>query len=181
MVPGVSGLAWRQTWSFTCIRASSSLVRALGKVDVLERQGLLVEDGRAAVAAPLPRRDVGELLVVAEGLALGGLALLPEVAAAGLLAGEGVTDHELAQLEEVGHPPGLLEALVHGPVAEDADVLPELLPQGGDLRQGLLEPRLVAGHAAVVPHDLAELAVVVVDRTGAADREEALHPVVDLG
>ena len=75
--------------------------------------------------------------------------------------------------------PGPLEALVHRTVAEDADVLPELLAERRDLRQRLLEAGLVAGHAAVVPHDLAELAVVVVDRAGAADRQEPLHLVVD--
>ena len=133
----------------------------------------------AALAGPLPGGDVAEALVVAEGLAVLGLALLAEVAAAGLLAGEGVADHELAELEEVGDPAGALEALVHRAVAEDPDVLPELVAQRGDLGQRLLEAGLVAGHAAVVPHDLAELAVVVVDRPGAADRQEPLHLVVD--
>ena len=76
--------------------------------------------------------------------------------------------------------PALSRRLVHGPVAEHPHVLPELLAQRRDLGQRLLEAGLVAGHAAVVPHDLAELAVVVVDRLRAADRQEPLHPVVHV-
>ena len=65
-----------------------------------------------ARALPLPGADEGEVLVVALGLALVGLVLDPEVAAAGLLAHEGVAAHELGQLEEVGDPQHLLERLV---------------------------------------------------------------------
>ena len=84
-------------------------------MDVLELEGLLVAGGAGRVAGPLPGGDVGEVLVVALGLALVGLVLGPEVAAAGLLAGEGVLAHELGELEEVVDPTGLLERLVGWP------------------------------------------------------------------
>src|SRR6478735_12302725 len=101
MWPPVSGPAWRQTWRVRSMVSSLPLlVRALGQVDVLEHEGFLVERGRAALAAELPGAHVGEVVVVAEGLALVGLALFAEVAAAALLAVEGVTDHQLAELEE---------------------------------------------------------------------------------
>src|SRR5690606_14149623 len=86
-----------------------SLVAPRRQLDVLEMQRLLVADRRLVVALVLPHRDVGELLVVAEGLAVGGLVLLAEVAAAGLLARERVADHEFGELEEVGHTARALE------------------------------------------------------------------------
>ena len=63
-------------------------------------------------------------------------------------------------------------------VAQDADVLPELLAQRGDLLEGRLQALLVAGHAAVVPHDLAQLAVERVDRPPALDAQQRLEPGV---
>src|SRR5215203_859469 len=139
MVPVAFGPAWRQTWSFTCIRGLPSLVGALGQVDGFEAEGLLVQRGGAAFAAPPPRRHVGELVISAERLAVLGLALLAEVPAAGLLAVEGVAHHELAELEEVRDAPRPFQALVHRTVTEHAHVLPELVAQGRDLGQGLLE------------------------------------------
>src|SRR3546814_2648865 len=76
------------------------LVRALGQVDGVEGERLRVHRRGARIAAPLPRGHVGEAVVVAQGLTFGGLALLAEVAAAGLLAGQRVAHHELAELEE---------------------------------------------------------------------------------
>ena len=53
---------------------------------------------------------------------------------------QGVEAQQLAELEEVGDPAGLLERLVDlVAVAEDVDVLPELLAQGGDLLEGRLQ------------------------------------------
>jgi hypothetical protein len=76
----------------------------------------------------LPGRDVGELVVVAQRLAVLGLGLGTEVAAAGLAPVQGVDAHEFAEFEEVGDAAGLLQALVEGVgAAEDADVAPELL------------------------------------------------------
>ncbi len=54
--------------------------------------------------------DLREVLVVADRLALLGLVLLAQVAAAGLVAGEGVAAHQLRELEEVGDPAGVARA-----------------------------------------------------------------------
>ena len=87
----------------------------------------------AAGRSGLPGGDVGEVLVVAQGLAVRRLALLAEVAAARLLAVQRVEAHQLGELEEVGHPAGLLERLVQlRAAARDGDVLPELLAQLAD-------------------------------------------------
>ena len=52
--------------------------------------------------------------------------------------------HELAELEEVGHAAGPLEGLVHGAVAQDPDVLPELLAAGrGSPRAAFSSPVLL--------------------------------------
>jgi hypothetical protein len=108
--------------------------------------------------------------------------LLAEVAAAGLVAGQRVEAHQLAELEEVGDAAGLLEVLVElGADAGHADLLPEALADLGDDLQRLLEAGLVAGHAAVVPHDEAELAVELVDAVVAVDAQQAAGLGVDLG
>ena len=134
----------------------------------------------ARPAVPLPRGDVRKVLVVAQRLALLGLVLDAEVAAAALLAVAGVAHEQLAELEEVGDAAGLLERLVEALVlAEHAHVGPELLAQRGDLAERLVEALGAAGHAAVVPHDLAELAVEVVDRLRALDRQQPVHLLGD--
>src|SRR5260370_32687786 len=112
-----------------------------------------------------PGRPVGEVLVVAQGLPVRGLALLAEVAAARFRALERVDAHELAQFEEVRHPTRLLERLVQLLVPfEHAYVLPELGTQFRDLPERVVEPGLIARHAAVVPQELPELPVKRVDR-----------------
>src|SRR5689334_4593949 len=127
---------------------------------MFECQGLLVALRRLARPGELPRRDVAELLVVALRLALGGLVLLPEMAAARFPALEGVEADELAEFQEVRDAPRLLEGRVQLLVlAQDRDVLPELLAERGDPGERVLEPLLVARHPALVPHDLPELLV----------------------
>src|SRR5919198_675400 len=69
--------------------------------------------------------------------------------AARLLAGEGVEAEQLAELEEVGHPPGLLQRLVERRrAAGHLDVGVELLAERGDVGQGLLQRLPAAGRAA---------------------------------
>src|SRR5262249_30408076 len=154
-----------------------SLVAPFGQVHELVRQRLCMELRLDAVALVLPRGDVAEVLVVALRLAVGGLVLEAEVAAAGLVALEGVQAHELAELEEVRDAAGELERLVHlGAGARHAQVLPELLAQPGDLSERVLEALLVPRHPAVVPHDLPELAVEGRRAALSADSEEPLRP-----
>src|SRR4029077_16203139 len=143
---------------------------------------LLVECRRLAHPFPLPRRDEGEMLVVAQRLAVGGLVLLAEVAAARLVAVQGVEAHQLGELEEVCHPAGPLQLLVEllG-AADDPQVAPELLAQRRDELQGLLQALRVAGDAAVLPDDPAELAVEGVRAPLAVDREELAQPRPDVG
>ena len=77
---------------------------------------------------------------------------------------QGVGAHQLGQLQEVGDAAGLLERLVQLTVGpEHAEVGPELLLQLGDPGEGLLQAGFRAGHAALVPHQLAQLAVDRVD------------------
>ncbi len=107
--------------------------------------------------------------------------LLAEVAAARLVAVQGVEREELGQLEEVGHASGLFQLLVQlGPAARHAHVLPELLAQLRDLGQGVAQAGLVAGHAAVVPHQPAERAVELVDRAAPVDLQQPLDACLHL-
>ena len=92
---------------------------------------------------------------------------------------QGVEAEQLAELEEVGDAAGLLERLVERLVAaEHVHVGVELLAQRGDVGERLLQRLLAARHAAVVPQDVAELAVEVVDRVLALDRHEPPRLVV---
>src|SRR5262245_52926758 len=86
----------------------SSLVGTGRRVGVLELELFLVQFGVDADALELPRRDVAEVLVVAERLAVIGLVLLAEVPAAALVAVECVAHEQLPEFEEVGHAAGLL-------------------------------------------------------------------------
>ncbi len=136
---------------------------------------------RLALPVPLPGRHELEVRVVAQGLALGGLVLLAQVAAARLVAVQRVDAHQLGELEEVGDPAGPLQLLVElVGAADDPQVAPELLAQRGDELERLLQPLGVAGDAAVVPDDAAELAVEGVGAAGALDREEPADPLLDV-
>ena len=113
----------------------------------------------------------------------GRLVLDAEVAAAGLVALEGVEAHELAELEEVGHAAGVLERLVELLRRRRGRVtfFQNSSRRPGIFAERLLEALLVARHAAVLPHDLAELAVEGVDGPLALDREQALRALGDRG
>src|SRR5215218_7329252 len=164
--PGASVPAWRQTRSlrsmvlFGPFRISWLLVASLCEVHVLELERFLVQRRCAAHALELPRRDVREVLVVAQCLAFLGLVLHPQMAATRLLTGEGVEAQQLAELEEVGDAAGLLERLVERRCAPGhAHVGVELLAQRWDVGERLLQRLLAACHPAVVPQDVAELAM----------------------
>src|SRR5215472_7816924 len=94
----------------------------------LEFEGLPVELGLLADALELPGRDVAEVRVVAQRLAFGRLALLPEVSAAGFPAVERIKRQQFGEFEIVGNAAGILQALVEVvPGAGNRDVVPELL------------------------------------------------------
>src|SRR5262245_55943816 len=142
-------------------------------MDVVELERLDVALGLVAGAGVLPGRDVAEVLVVAFRFAVFGLVLLAEMAAAALGALERVEAQQLAHREVVGHAAGPPERLVQLLLAaEHVDVLPELLAQDRNLLQRRLEPRLVASHPAILPEQLPEVAVEVVDRALTLDAEQ---------
>ena len=136
----------------------------------LEVQRLFGQLRSLVHALVLPYGGIYEVFVVTLGFALFGLVLRTEVAAAGLLAVECVACHQFAQFEEVGQAQRLfqfdVEVLL---LSYDLHVFPELLAQGLNLDDSLFERLLGAGHADVVPHDVAELLVDVVHRLLAVD------------
>src|SRR3954469_23878823 len=87
MRPGLLGAGWRQIRSlrFKVDPSHESLITPLRKMHVLKLQRLLLQLGRPIRALVFPGRDVGKLFIVPERLAVFGLVLLPEMAAAGLL------------------------------------------------------------------------------------------------
>ena len=129
-----------------------------------------------ADALELPGGRVTEVLVVTHRFAVVGLRLDAEVAAAALLAVQGIADKEFGEFEEVGNAPGVLELLVDFAIdAGDVDVLPELFAQGGDEFDRLFQALFTAGHAGLFPHDLAERAVELGDGLLPFDGEELVH------
>src|SRR5262249_16380390 len=82
------------------------------RVHFVERWRLLVELRLLAGAFVFPRRHVHEVLVVAQRLAVGCLALFAEVPAARFAAVQRVEGEQLGELEIVGDAAGVLEALV---------------------------------------------------------------------
>src|SRR5688500_11322284 len=180
--PGASAEGWRQTLrvSFTW-GSARSLVAPLGRVHVLELERLLVQHRLAPLAGPLPGRHVAEALVVAQGLSVLGLVLLAEVAARALLAVARVAAHEARELEEVGHAARLLEALVQLLAgAHHLELAPVAILELVDLSDRALQALGGARHAALLPHQVPQLAVEGVDAARAADRKEARHALGGL-
>src|SRR5262249_27018883 len=70
--------------------STALFITPFARVDALEFQRLLVQDGRPVRPLVLPGADEAAVLVVALRLALGGLVLLAEVGAARLVAGQRV-------------------------------------------------------------------------------------------
>jgi hypothetical protein len=121
-------------------------------MDVLEPERLLVKPGLAIRAEILPGGDIGKAVVVAPRFTILRLILFTKVAAARLLAKQGVAAHELTQLQEVRHASGLLERLVELRVAaRNVHVAPELRPERRQPLERLGKARRIARHAAVVP------------------------------
>src|SRR5439155_10175483 len=145
--------------------SSALLVTPLRRMHVLERQQLLVQFRRLAFPRVFPGRDKGEVLVVAQSLAVRRLVLLAEVGAAGFVAAERIGAHQLGQFEEIGHTPRLFKRLVDlFSSAVDLDVPPIFGAQLPNLADRLRETGGVARHATVVPYQLAKLAVERVHR-----------------
>src|SRR4051812_41488684 len=139
-------------------------------------QRLLMKTWGLVRSAVLPYRHVGEPVVVAQRLAVRRLVLDTEMSAARLLALERVHAHQLGELEEVRHAAGLLELLVQLLAgAGNEEVLVELMPEVGNLAQRVLETLARARHAAILPHDAAELTMVRVDRSLALGVEKLLR------
>src|SRR6188508_758449 len=92
------------------------------------------------------------MLIVAQRLAVGRLALLAKMAAARLRAVERVQCEQFAELDIVRDASGVVERLVDVRlIAGDRHVLPELVAQGADTLDCRLEAGLGARHSRVIP------------------------------
>src|SRR5947209_10465161 len=95
--------------------------------------------------------------------------------AAGLVPLVCVDDHQFGELEVVGHAASPFERLIdiiRG--AADQYVAPVVLTQLADLALCELQALRCAAHAAVVPQDFAELAMVGIDGALALRSEQLL-------
>ena len=131
--------------------------------------------GRLVRALVLPGRDVAEVLVIAQCLALGRLILFAEVAAARFFTVQRVNAQQLAEFKEVGDPARLFERLVDVVgAARHQHVLPVLLAQLANPADCALKTLPVAGHSALFPKNLAEFTMERIDCPFPFDREQAL-------
>jgi hypothetical protein len=90
--------------------------------------------------------------------------------------------HQLGELEEIRQAPGVFRGRVQlGAFSHDLHVLPKLLAERRDLGERFGQAPLVSGHAALVPHDLSELAVERRRRTVAFDTQERGVSARDVG
>ncbi len=132
-----------------------------------------MQDGGVGGVGPLPGGDVGVLVVVAEGFAVGGLVFFAEVSAAAFVAVVGVDSDEFAEFEEVGYSVGFIQfGIEFVDFAGDEDVFPEFFAEGADVFGCLEEAFGGTADAGVVPHDFTELAVEIFDGLVALDGEE---------
>ncbi len=100
---------------------------------------------------------------------------------AGLVPVQGVTGHELANLEEVLKPEGLLKLLVELILlSRNANVLVEHSLEVIDFLDGLLQSFLAAGHSNVLPHDVSELLVDRVNSLLTLDGEESVDSGLNI-
>jgi len=99
-------------------------------MDFLIHQRFLVQDRRFILALVFPGRDVGEMLVIAERLALGGLKFLAEMAPAGFAAVQGIQAEEFGKLHEIVHSTGGAHAAVENATRIGKDIANRLKAAG---------------------------------------------------
>ena len=112
----------------------------------------------------LPNSGVAEIYIVALGFILLCLALFPEVTTAGFFAVEGITSQQFPKFQEVGNTTGTLKRLIEFlSGAGHDDVLPKFSTNLGDSLQGQFQAFLVSCHTAVVPHNLTQFFVEMIN------------------
>src|SRR5436309_1377329 len=145
-------------------RAVPLLVRPLRRMHFFELERFLVKLRLPADAGELPRRHICKVRVVPQRFALRRLALLTKMTAARLAAVKRVEREQFRELEIVGHPTRVLEALIQivgRPGHRDG--VPELVAQLRYFSEGGSETRLGSRHADVVPQDAPEFAMDFAD------------------
>src|SRR6185369_17428910 len=92
-----------------------------------------------------------------------------------------VDDHQLAKLEEIRNTPRLLQRLIElGIAAWNVDIPPELLSQLSYFAQRRLQACFIPRHAAIIPHDLSELAMERHHGASPIDRQQLSRALGDL-
>ena len=81
-------------------------------MDVFKGERLFMQDGRRILACVFPRGYVGEILIVAESLAIGSLMFFTEMTAAGFFPVAGIDAHQFGQLQEVADAACFFQGLI---------------------------------------------------------------------
>ena len=139
-----------------------------------------MENRLLVLSGILPCADILVVLVITEGLTVGCLHLYPEVTAAGLVAVESVTGHQLADFEEIIDTKCFLKFLVELIIGTGyIHILHILCVEVVNLLDSLLETLLVTGHTYFLPHDVSEFLVVVVNRLCTLVVDEVVDALLD--
>ena len=132
--------------------------------DKLVLEGFLVEFRLFVLSLVFPSGDIHVIGVIPLGLTFLCLAFNAEMTAAGLVPVEGVTGHQLSDLEEVLKPQRFLKFLVELVLlARHTNALIELFLEFLDFSDCLLQAFLTTGHTDIFPHYVAKFLVEHVD------------------
>src|SRR5687767_1046176 len=108
-----------------------------------------------------PGGHMGKVPVVAERLAKRRLMFFAKMRSARFFAMQRVIAKQLGTCEKIGHPTRIFQCLIECcPGSKDRYLVPELLAQGRNGFERLLEARFLAGHPAQIPHQASQATMV---------------------
>ena len=157
-------------------RSGSLLVAPLGHFDFLIIQRFLMESWSMVFTLMLPCGNVGEIIVVAQCLAIFSLVFGSEMPTTGFLPVQGVSAKQLGKFHEIRHTGSLLQCRIHAlGLTGNTHLMPELFPQFGNSRNGLLQPLPIPSHPTFFPNHAAEFPVHAANGTFTLDGEKSIN------
>ena len=135
-----------------------------------------------AFALVFPCCCILEIFIITFSFSFFGLHFFPEMTATAFAAVKRINAHQFSQFQEVGNTIRFIQLsvyFVNG--AGYSHVAPEFLPQFGDSLQRLLQTCFVSRHAAMIPEQLAQLAMERSDGAPALRVEETRCDAVHIG
>src|SRR6478672_4153895 len=128
--------------------------------------------GNRAVALVFPRKNVREILVVAERFPIWSLVFLAEMPAARFVTHQRVGAHQLGEFEKIGDSAGALQRLIKRfAFSKDPHVVPKFFTELWNAGERLFQSSFIPRHAAFVPEQKPELPMKRIHRAFSVYRE----------